>query len=61
MTNDGKIRCLAVDDEPPALDILKNYISTVSTLELAGTCNNAVEALNVLRGTSIDLDRKSVV
>jgi len=55
MTHDGKIRCLAVDDEPPALDILKKYISTVSTLELAGTCNNAVEALNFLRGTSIDL------
>jgi DNA-binding LytR/AlgR family response regulator len=43
-----------VDDEPPALDILKEYIS-VSSLELAGTCNDAVEALNVLREQDIDL------
>jgi DNA-binding LytR/AlgR family response regulator len=44
-----------VDDEPPALDILKEYIASVSSLELAGTCNDAVEALNVLREQDIDL------
>ena len=55
MTNEIKIICLAIDDEPPALDILRNYISAVSSLELAGTCNNAVEALNVLQTRSIDL------
>jgi DNA-binding LytR/AlgR family response regulator len=47
--------CLAVDDEPPALDILKNYINSVSSLELAATCINAVDALNVLRHSRIDL------
>ena len=50
-----KIRCIAVDDEPPALEILKKYISSVSMLELAGTCNNAVEAINVLGTQEIDL------
>jgi DNA-binding LytR/AlgR family response regulator len=55
MTNEKKIVCLAVDDEPPALDILKKYISAVSSLELAGTCNNAVEALNVLQSRNVDL------
>lgn len=55
MSNETKIICLAVDDEPPALDILKNYISAMSSLELAGTCNNAVEALNVLQTRNIDL------
>lgn len=50
-----KIICLLVDDEPPALDILKKYIATVSSLELAGTCCNAVEALNFLREQTIDL------
>jgi DNA-binding LytR/AlgR family response regulator len=44
-----------VDDEPPALDVLKEYIASVSSLELAGTCNDAVEALNVLREQDIDL------
>ena len=44
-----------MDDEPPALDVLKEYIASVSSLELAGTCNDAVEALNVLREQDIDL------
>jgi DNA-binding LytR/AlgR family response regulator len=55
MPTAAKIFCLAVDDEPPALEILKSYINSVSSLELAGTCLNAVEALNVLRHTRIDL------
>jgi len=52
---DKKIRCLAVDDEPPALDVLKKYISSVQSLELVGTCADAVEALNFIRQHSIDL------
>lgn len=55
MSIETKIICLAVDDEPPALDVLKNYISAMSSLELAGTCNNAVEALNFLQTRNIDL------
>jgi len=55
MTNDTKIFCLAVDDEPPALEVLKKYIASVHNLELAGTCADAIEALNVLRRQNIDL------
>jgi len=55
MTAEPKIVCLAVDDEPPALEVLKNYISAISSLELAGTCNNAIEASNILRSRKIDL------
>jgi len=55
MPNLKKIVCLLVDDEPPALEVLENYIASVSTLELADTCSNAVEALNVLREKTIDL------
>ncbi|SRR5258706_5102965 len=52
---DKKITCLAVDDEPPALDVLKEYISRVQSLELAGTCADAVEALNCIRHHPVDL------
>jgi len=52
---DKKINCLAVDDEPPALDVLKKYISSVQALELVGTCSDAVEALNFIRQRSVDL------
>src|SRR4026207_1422652 len=55
MPNMKKIICLLVDDEPPALDVLKNYIASVSTWELAGACSSAVEALNFLREQTIDL------
>lgn len=50
-----KIICLAVDDEPPALGIIRKYIETVPGLELAATCKNAVEAWQVLQNKTIDL------
>jgi len=55
MSTANKIVCLAVDDEPPALDILRNYINAVSSLELAGTSMNAIDALDILRRTKVDL------
>ena len=55
MPDKKKIICLAVDDEPPALEVLKKYIASVQHLELAGTCADAVEALNFLRQETIDL------
>ena len=50
-----KISCLAVDDEPPALDVIRKYISSVQALELVGTCSDAIEALNFIRQRSVDL------
>jgi len=52
---DKKINCLAVDDEPPALQVLEKYISSVQSLELVGTCADAVEALNFIRQRPVDL------
>ncbi|HEY4650623.1 MAG TPA: LytTR family DNA-binding domain-containing protein [Pontibacter sp.] len=50
-----KIRCLIVDDEPLALDVLETYISRLDNLELVCRCNNAVEAYNCLQTEQIDL------
>jgi DNA-binding LytR/AlgR family response regulator len=50
-----KIKCLAVDDEPLALSILKKYIDEVESLELTGACANAVQALQMLQQHNIDL------
>jgi len=52
---DKKIICLAVDDEPPALEILKKFISSVHALELAGTCDDAIDAINFLQTKPVDL------
>ena len=53
--HDKKIICLVVDDEPPALEILKNYIQSVHSLELAGACPDAIEALTFLQHYPVDL------
>lgn len=49
------IRCLVVDDEPPAREVLRRYVQDVPTLKLAGECANAVQALGVLQQQAIDL------
>lgn len=53
--SEKKITCLAVDDEPPALEVLKKYIQSVQTLELAGTCADAIEAINFLQKRTVDI------
>jgi DNA-binding LytR/AlgR family response regulator len=50
-----KINCIAVDDEPLALDIIKAYCAKVPFLNLAGTFSNAMETLEYLRHNSVDL------
>lgn len=50
-----KIRCLAVDDEPLALDILAKYINQMPSLTLVGTCTDALEALSLVQQGKIDL------
>src|SRR5215467_11421508 len=50
-----KIKCLVIDDEPPARDVLKKYIEEVELLQLAGECSNAVETLSFLQNNSVDL------
>jgi len=50
-----KIKCLIVDDEPPARAVLKRYIEEIQTLELAGECANAVQAVIKLQQEAIDL------
>ncbi|HTE34396.1 MAG TPA: LytTR family DNA-binding domain-containing protein [Chryseolinea sp.] len=50
-----KIRCLLIDDEPPALKILARYINDIAALEIVGQCNNALEAIEVLRQKKVDV------
>ncbi|MCJ8167375.1 response regulator transcription factor [Pontibacter sp. E15-1] len=50
-----KIRCIAVDDEPLALDILESYIAKLPFLKLVRTCSSATEAMQALQDEQIDL------
>jgi len=49
------LRCLAIDDEPLALELLEDNISKVPFLELVASCSNPLEAMKVLQNESIDL------
>ena len=55
MQQTKKIKCLIVDDEPPAQTILKKYIAQVDSLELSGICASAVEAISFLQKKPVDL------
>lgn len=49
------LRCLAIDDEPLALELLEDNISQVPYLELVALCSNPMEAMQVLQQQSVDL------
>ncbi|MEL6988269.1 MAG: LytTR family DNA-binding domain-containing protein [Bacteroidota bacterium] len=49
------IKCLLIDDEPPAIALLEKYISLTDQLEVIGKCYNAVKAFDVLKKTDVDL------
>lgn len=50
-----KLRCLIVEDEPIAQDILKSYVERVGTLEIAGQFTNALAAFSYLEHSPVDL------
>jgi two-component system, LytTR family, response regulator len=49
------LRCIAIDDEPLALELLADNISKVPFLELVAECSNPLEALKVMQEQKIDL------
>jgi two-component system, LytTR family, response regulator len=49
------LRCIAVDDEPLALDLLADNIRQIPFLELTARCKNALEAIEILRKEPVDL------
>ncbi|MGZ5192058.1 MAG: LytR/AlgR family response regulator transcription factor, partial [Flavisolibacter sp.] len=50
-----KLRCLLIDDEPPALKVLSSHISNINGLEIVGQCSNAIEALDLLHQKTVDV------
>ena len=50
-----KINCIAIDDEPLALEKMKDYISKVPFLNLMATFDNGIDSLEYLRQNDVDL------
>ncbi|AXB58198.1 LytR/AlgR family response regulator transcription factor [Flavobacterium fluviale] len=49
------LKCIAVDDEPLALKLVETFIQQTPFLELISTCDNAVEAMGLIRETKPDV------
>lgn len=49
-----KLKCIALDDEPMALEKLKKYIEKISFLQLEASCSGVDEARTVLESKEID-------
>ncbi|MBC5840091.1 MAG: LytTR family DNA-binding domain-containing protein [Flavobacteriaceae bacterium] len=49
------MKCVIIDDEPLAVDLIKEFVSKVETLELVNTFNNAIDAIAVINQSNIDL------
>ncbi len=50
-----KLKFLIIDDEPLAQRVIENYAKEVSTIEFAGKCKSAFEAMEFLNNNRVDL------
>jgi len=49
------LKCIAIDDEPPALDLIAAYIERTPQLQLLQTFDDAISAGEFLRSNPVDL------
>ncbi|MBC5837156.1 LytR/AlgR family response regulator transcription factor [Flavobacterium muglaense] len=49
------MKCVIIDDEPLAVDLIKEFVSKVDTLELVNTFNNAIDAISIINQSNVDL------
>ena len=52
MTN---INCLIIDDEPLAVNVIKNFIEEINNISVIETFNSAIDALSFLKDNNVDL------
>lgn len=48
------IRCIAIDDEPMALEKLKSYIQKIPYMELVAACDSPADAIQIMSDTAVD-------
>lgn len=50
-----KTKCLIVDDEPLARELIRSHVEKLENFEIVAECSNAMKALNLLREMQVDL------
>lgn len=48
-------RCLIIDDEPLAAELMSDYVEKIPELVLLKTCSNAIEAIEIIKNQEVDL------
>jgi DNA-binding LytR/AlgR family response regulator len=51
----NRIKCLIIDDEPLAQDVIENYLKNFSFIDLVAKCDHAISALEWIKKQKIDL------
>lgn len=49
------LKCVVIDDEPLAINVIKTHLSQIKDLKTEATFNNAIEGLEFLRHTPVDV------
>jgi DNA-binding NarL/FixJ family response regulator len=49
------MKCVIIDDEPLAIDVIESYILKIGGLEIVAKCNNPLEAITLMNKHSVDL------
>ena len=55
MINMVQLKCLIIDDEPLAQDIIEKYLTNFSFIKLVAKCDNALIALEWIKKQKIGL------
>ena len=50
-----KIKCLVIDDEPLARDLMRSHIEKLENFEIVAECGDAMKALQALRNHPVEL------
>ncbi|MCB0460635.1 MAG: LytTR family DNA-binding domain-containing protein [Flavobacteriaceae bacterium] len=49
------MRCVIIDDEPLAVDVIDSYIQQIEDMEVIAKCHNPLEAISILKKNEVDL------
>ncbi len=50
-----RLKCIVIDDEPLAVELLKSYVEKTPFLELSATFNNALSAIDLINSGEADI------
>ena len=49
------MKCVIIDDEPLAVDVIDSYVNQIGGMEIVAKCNNPLDAITILNKHQVDL------